>query len=144
MLSLRRMSSKLISTGFREGCFCSEEDSGGFPAAGSGFGSGDEGIVRGDSSRNRSRNWFSRKVGTLGTRSTLATECDSVRWPVSKRMKVPSGLHDTVLLASFARKLTCLPSPPVEGTTPIFLNIRPEALTYASHLPSGDQSIGRV
>src|SRR5687768_7086304 len=73
--------------------------------------------VRGVSSRKRSRNWSSRKRGVRGMRSTRASWLVSVRCPVSKRRNVPSGLHETVLVLTLARKLTgCGPAPPSTGT----------------------------
>jgi hypothetical protein len=44
-------------------------------------------------------------------RSTRASCAVSLRCPVSKRMKVPSVLHETVLLPPLARKLAGRPRP---------------------------------
>src|SRR6185295_7978034 len=68
----------------------------------------------------------------------------SVRCAVSNRMYVPSGLHEIVLLNTFARKLICFDSPPAAGTTKTFENDLPVTDEYAIHLLSGDQTNARV
>src|SRR5689334_1071701 len=59
-------------------------------------------------------------------------------------MYAPSGLHDTVLLNTFARKLICFGSPPADGTTKTFANDLPVTEVYAIHRLSGDQTSGRT
>ena len=98
----------------------------------------------GVSSLKRSRNWSSRNLGVRGSKSTRASWAVSVRWPVSKSKNVPSGLHETVLLPPFARKLTGRLSPPVAETTLTFLNNLSPTGMKAIHLLSGDQTNGRL
>src|SRR6185436_13853107 len=59
-------------------------------------------------------------------------------------MYVPSGLHEIVLLNTFARKLICFDSPPAAGTTKTLENDLPVTDEYAIHLLSGDQTNARV
>src|SRR5215213_7842643 len=58
-------------------------------------------------------------------------------------MNDPSGLHETVLLKTFARKLAGWPVPPSTEAMWRFLNWFSPTGRYASHLLSGDQTNGR-
>src|SRR6266404_3603780 len=59
-------------------------------------------------------------------------------------MNVPSGLHETVLLKTFARKLICFASPPAAGTNNTFVDDLPLVEVNAIHLLSGDQTNARL
>src|SRR3954454_20353016 len=100
------MFSKLISTFLTAGFFGSSDVRGPIDGA-----SVDERAARGGSSLKSSLNWSSRKRTGRGMRSTRATWPLSVRCPVWNKRNVPSELHETELLNTLDRKLTCLLGP---------------------------------
>src|SRR6185295_10777818 len=106
----------------------------GLVSAGAGvFGACDQGMrMRGESSLKRSRKASSRKRRLRGTRSIRATLPFSVRWPDCSSRNVPSGLHESVLLKTFEKKLTCLHSPPLADATQMLRNDFPSGAQYAT------------